>query len=204
MPNTIGVRPGMEITGGRATGNINTITQNGRATLTAKAEVVGLAGVVNNQQVSLSAPIRSTVQLSSDPKGARLDNLNVTAPFAMVNASGSFQEIQYQAKADLASLQSELGPFVRLGSYKLAGQMTTEGQLALEEKITGVTGTLSAQQVVLAAPDGNSVSEPQAKVAYALGLDRQQQVLAVRNLTAGPGWYPSVRTRRSLGPNARP
>jgi hypothetical protein len=184
MPNTIGVRPGLKVTGGRATGDIHTITRNGRATLTAKAQVAGLAGIVNNQQVSLSAPIQSTVQLSSGPQGARLDNLNVTAPFATVNASGSFQQIQYQAQADLASLQSQLGPFMNLGSYKLAGRTTTEGQLTLEQKSTEVTGTLTGQQLVLAAPDGNSVSEPQAKVAYTLGLNRQQQVLAVRNLTA--------------------
>ncbi len=204
MPNTIGVRPGMEITGGRATGNINTITQNGRATLIAKAQVAGLAGTVNNQQVRLSEPIQSTVQLSSGPQGARLDSLNVTAPFATVNANGSFQQIHYQAQTDLALLQSQLGSFVNLGSYKLAGRMTTEGQLALEEKVTGVTGTLTAQQLVLAAPDGNSVSEPQANVAYTLGLDRQQQVLAVRNLTAQAG-FGNLSIRDAvvpLGPNA--
>ncbi len=188
MPHTFGVQPGTQVTGGRATGNINTVTQNGQAVLTAKAQVVGLAGLVNSQQVALSAPIRTTLQLSTGAQGARLDNLNVTAPFATVNASGNFQQIQYQAQTDLTSLQSQLGAFLNLGSYKLAGQMSTEGQLALQQKITGVTGTLTAQQLVLAAPDGNSVSEPQAKVAYTLGLDRQQQVLAIRDLTAQAGF----------------
>ena len=188
MPKTIGVRPGMEITGGRATGNVNTTTAGGRATVTAKAQVAGLAGVVNKQKVSLSAPVETTLQLSTGKQGAQLDALSVTAPFAKVNASGTFEQIKYQGQADLAALQSQLGPFINLGPYNLAGQIATNGQLSLGEKITGITGTLSAQRLVLASPDGNSISEPQANVDFALGIDRQGQTLAVQNLTANAGF----------------
>ena len=74
---------------------------------------------------------------------------------------------------------------MNLGPYKLAGQVATKGQVSrCEEKITSVTGTLSAQQLVLASPDGNSVSEPQANVDFALSIDRQQQAVAIQNLTA--------------------
>jgi hypothetical protein len=183
MPKTIGVRPGMAVTGGRATGSIDTTTAGGRATITAKAQVAGLAGVVDNQKVSLSGPMQTALQLSTGKQGTQLDNLTVTAPFATVNASGSFQQIKYDGQANLASLQSQLGPFMNLGPYKLAGQVATKGQVSLGEKITGVTGTLSAQQLVLASSDGNSVSEPQANVDFALGVD-QQQTMAIQNLTA--------------------
>jgi len=183
MPNTFGVRPGMQVTNGRATGDINTTTEGGRAIITAQAQVLGLAGVVNNQKVALSGPVQTALQLSTGKQGAQIDNLSVTAPFAKVNASGTFKQINYQGQADLAALQSQLGPFINLGRYELAGQLTTKGQVSLGEKITGVTGTLSAQQLVLAS-DGNSVSEPQMNVSFTAGLDRQQQVLAVQNLTA--------------------
>jgi hypothetical protein len=184
MPKTIGVRPGLEVTGGRATGSINTITQNGRATITAKAQVAGLAGVVNDEKVSLSAPVQTALQLSSDKQGTRLDNLSVTAPFATVSASGSFQQINYQGQANLASLQAQLGPFMNLGPYTLAGQVDTKGQVSLTEKVTKLAGNLSARQLVLASPDGNSVSEPQADVDFAVSLDRQKQVVAIQTLTA--------------------
>jgi hypothetical protein len=183
MPNTIGVRPGMAVTGGRATGDINTTTEGGRATITAKAQVVGLAGVVDKQNISLSGPVQAALQLSTGKQGAQLDNLSVTAPFAKINASGTFKQIKYQGQADLASLQSQLGPFINLGSYKFAGQLATNGQVSIGEKTTGITGTLSAQQLVLAS-DGNSVSEPQMNVNFTLGLDRPQQVATVQNLTA--------------------
>jgi hypothetical protein len=182
MPHTLGVRPGMQVTNGRATGNINTTTEGGRAIITAKAQVLGLAGVVNNQKVALSGPVQTTLQLSTGKQGAQIDNLTVTAPFAKINASGTFKQINYQGQADLAALQSQLGPFINLGRYELAGQLTTKGQVSVGEKITGVTGTLSAQQLVLAS-DGNSVSEPKMDVSFTAGLD-QQQVLAIDNLTA--------------------
>ncbi len=183
MPNTLGIRPGTQVTNGRATGNINTTTESGRTTITATAQVLGLAGVVNNQKVALGGPVRTMLQLSTGNQGAQLDNLTITAPFAQVNARGTFKQIDYQAQADLASIQSQLGPFINLGPYQTAGQLAAQGQVSLGQTTTGVAGTLSARQLVLAA-DGNSVAEPQMNVNYALGLDHQQQVLAVEDLTA--------------------
>lgn len=183
MPRTLGVRPGTQVTSGQATGKINTVTENGRAVLTAQAQVVDLAGVVNNQQVSMGGPVQAALQLSSGKQGAQLDNLDITAPFAKVTARGTFQQIDYQAQANLASLQTQLGPFINLGPYRLAGQLATQGQLSVVQNITGVTGTLTAQQLAIAA-DGNSIAEPQMNVTYTMGLDRRQQVLALKNLTA--------------------
>ncbi len=184
MPNTLGVRPGMQITGGRATGNIDTTTENGRAVLVAKADITGLAGVSNNQQVKLSGPVQTTLRLSTGEQGAQLDNLNVTAPFARLTASGNFKQINYQGQADLALLQSNLGPFINLGQYNVAGQITSQGQVSIGDKVTGLAGTLSGQKLVLAAPDGNSVAEPQLTANFQMGLNRQEQVLAINSLTA--------------------
>ena len=82
MPNTIGVQKGMEIQGGRATGTINTTTEGGRVTLVAKTQVAGLAGKMNDKQVSLSEPLQATLRLSADDKGnSQLEGLDVSAPF---------------------------------------------------------------------------------------------------------------------------
>lgn len=200
MPNTVGIQQGMEITGGRATGTIGTTTEGGRATLVAEAQVTDLAGTVNNETVALSAPVEATMRLSTDPQGgSRLEGLNVTAPFAQVSAGGSFDQIQYKGQIDLESLQSELGPFVNLGAYKIAGQATSTGQVSIQEGFVGTTGTLSAQQIVVTTPDGNSVSEPQANVNFAVGLDQQQQVLTVDNLSANAG-FGSVNVQKTTIP----
>jgi hypothetical protein len=183
MPNTLNVRPGTQITSGRATGSVNTTTEGGRAVLVAQAQVADLAGVTDNRQVRLSGPVQTTLRLSTSPQGTQLDNLNVTAPFAKLTAAGNFKQINYQGQADLASLQSNLGPFINLGRYNLAGQVASQGQVSLGNKITGLAGTLTAQKLVVAA-DGNSVAEPQATVNFQLGLNRPEQVLDINNLTA--------------------
>jgi hypothetical protein len=183
MPNTFAVQPGTQITSGRATGNVNTTTENGRAVLVAQAQVTDLAGVSNNRQVRLSGPVQTSLRLSTGPQGAQLDNLDVTAPFAKLTASGNFKQINYQGQADLAALQSNLGPFVNLGKYNLAGQVASKGQVSLGDEVTGLAGTLSAQKLVVAA-DGNSVTEPQANVDFRVGLNQQEQTLAINTLTA--------------------
>jgi hypothetical protein len=187
MPNTLGVQPGMKITGGRATGKINTVTEAGRPTIVANAQVAGLAGVVNNKQLNISQPMQATARLSSTEQGAQLEGLNVSTSFAKVNASGNFKQIKYDGQVNLQALQSELGSFINLGSYQIAGQVASNGQVSVGEKATDIAGTLSARQLVVAA-DGNSVSTPQANVNFAVGLNRQDQVLAVNTLNVDTGF----------------
>jgi hypothetical protein len=205
MPNTIGVQKGMEIKGGRATGTINTTTEGGRVALVAETQIAGLAGTVNDKQVSLSKPVQATLRLSTDDKGnAQLDGLNLSAAFAQVTADGNFKQIQYKGQVDLAGLQSELGPFVNLGAYGMAGQVSSVGKISIEKATLGASGSLSAKQFVLTAPDGNSVSEQTTNVEFALGLDRRKQILTVDTLsaTAGFGAISIAKTAIPLGQDA--
>ncbi|MEN6577561.1 MAG: DUF748 domain-containing protein [Phycisphaerales bacterium] len=189
MPNTIGVQKGMEIQGGRATGTISTTTEGGRATLVAETQVAGLAGKMNDKQVSLSKPLQATLRLSTDDKGSsQLEVLNLSAPFAQVTAGGDFKQIQYKAQIDLASLQKELGPFVDLGAYGIAGQIVGTGKVSIEERFIGAAGSLSGKQLVLTAADGNSVSEQATNVDFALGLNQKDQIVTVDTLSATTGF----------------
>jgi hypothetical protein len=188
MSNTLGVQKGMQITGGRATGNISTANQAGRPTLVAKVQVADLAGVVNGKKLSLPQPIQAAAQLSNGPQGAQLDDLSVSSPFAKLNASGNPKQIKYNGQVDLQALQSDLGPFINLGQYRIGGQVESSGQVSMGDNTTNLVGSLSARQFVLTRPDGNSVSTPQATANFALGLNQKQQVLAVETLNADTGF----------------
>lgn len=204
MPKTLGVQEGMKITGGRATGTIGTTTEKGRATLVAEAQIAELAGVVNQEKVALSKPVQAALRLSTNPKGpSRLENLNVTAPFAQLTAQGDLERIQYKGQVDLASLQSELGSFVNLGAYRIAGQVASEGQISLHDGLIGASGSLSAEQIALTTPDGNSVSEPRLTLSFAMGVDQQKQTLTVDSFsaTAGFGSISVAKTAIPYGPD---
>lgn len=184
MPNTFGLKSGTQITAGRATGTVNTTTSSGRATLVADTEITGLAGQVDGKELRLSQPVTARLKLSADDQKTRLDALEVSAAFASVTASGDFEQIKYDGKTDLAKLQAELGQFVGLGPYEMAGNVASSGQVSIADEKIAATGTAVIQQLVLTSADGNSVSEPAANVEFALDLDQARHTVNVASAQA--------------------
>lgn len=182
MSNTFGLKEGMRITSGRASGSVETTTKAGRATVVAQTSLVGLAGTMDGKELSLSEPVTANLKLTADEKMTQLDSLDVSAAFARITASGNFESINYNGKIDLAKLQAELGQFANLGPYQMAGELASTGQVSIEPNELGATGSASIKQLVLASADGNSVSEPAADIDFALNLDKKKQVLTIENV----------------------
>lgn len=184
IPNTLGLKPGMQINAGALTGSVSTTTASGRARIVADTKIVGLAGEVDGQALSLSEPVTARLELSADDQTARLDTLDVRAAFANVTAGGNFEQITYSGAVDLARFQSELGQFANLGPYEMAGNLTSDGQVSIREEEIAAAGTAAIQQLVLTSADGNSVSEPAANVEFALGLNQAQNILEIDRINA--------------------
>ena len=184
MPATFGLKEGMQITGGQARGDINTTTEGGRAIVLAQTQITGLAGTVDGKPLALSEPVVANLRLSADDRAVHLDAMDLSAAFAQVTAKGDFNDIAYDGQVDLAKFQSELGQFADLGPYRMTGQVTSKGQIAIQDEHIGATGDASLRQLVLTGADGNSVSEPAADIAFAFDLDQAKQALAVDRLDA--------------------
>ncbi len=199
MPNTFGLKEGMQITGGKAEGSIDTATVAGRATMVAQTTVTGLAGTVDGKPLALSEPVVANLRLSADDSSVRLDAMDLTAAFAKVTATGDFNDIAYDGRIDLAGLQSELGQFADLGPYQMAGQVTSKGKVAIRDEHMGISGTAFVRQMVLTATDGNSVSEPAADLAFALDVDSTKQALALHHLDA-QGSFGSIAVQNAAIP----
>lgn len=199
MPNTLGLREGMEITAGRASGTVDTTTQAGRATVVAQAKVVGLAGAVDEKELALSEPVVANLRLSADDEKTRLEALDVSAAFATINASGDFEKIKYDGRINLTKLQSELGKFAEIGSYQVAGEVSSEGQVSIREDGITAAGSASLTQLVLASSDGNSVSEPRADVDFALIVDKKKQALGIEDVRLKAG-FGSLTARQGTIP----
>lgn len=189
MANTLSLKEGMQITSGRATGTIDTTSQEGRATVNAQAEVTGLAGTIDGKELALSEPVVANLKLVTDSKKTQLETLTVSSAFAKINASGSFEQITYDGTVDLTKFQSELGQFADLGPYQLAGVLASQGQVSIADSNMAAAGSASVANLVLAAADGNSVSEPKADIDFAVSYDAQRQLLNIAhaNLDAGFG-----------------
>lgn len=184
MPNTFGLKEGMQISSGTAEGSVDTTTRAGGATISARTKIANLAGTVDGRPLALSEPVAADLRLSADDKSVRVEAMELTAAFAKITAGGDFNDIAYDGRIDLAGLQSELGQFADLGPYQMAGEMTSKGQVTIQDARIGAAGTASLRRLVLTAADGNSVSEPAADVIFAFDLDQAKQALTVTHLDA--------------------
>ncbi len=184
MPKTLGIKEGMKVTSGQLSGNVATAATGGQKQIQAFATVAGLEGTVEGKKIALSEAIKAEALISSGKAGMNFDKIDVSAPFAKINCAGSMESLTYNADADLTKLQSELGQFVNFGPYKLAGQFAGKGQVAIKGDKIITTGSSAFNNIVLAAQDGNSVSEPKAQIDTAVDYDKKNSVVAIHSVAA--------------------
>ena len=180
MPHTFGIKEQMKVTSGKLNGNI---TAN-RGRLTGQANLTELAGTFEDKKLALSEPLTAKLQISADNKKISFDALDVSAAFAKINASGPIEQLNYNGHVDLAKLLSELGQFVDLGPYKIAGEISEQGTLSVsKDKITGA-GSSQVKNLSITSADGVTAQEPTADINFAFALDRQSNVLTFSSMEA--------------------
>lgn len=175
MPATIGLKETAQIKSGRITGNIQTLTQDGRKQIQAAAKLFDLTGSVQGKPVSLSQPVQVTAQLSTGQTMA----LNVSSSFAAINCGGSLESLKYDSKVNLAQIQSEFGSFVNLGPYKLAGIQSGSGQVSIADKGITISGATNLKDLNIAGPNNVNAAVPSTDINYALGIDKKYEKLNI-------------------------
>ncbi|MHC4485780.1 MAG: YhdP family protein [Planctomycetota bacterium] len=184
MPKTLGLKEGMQITSGRLNGNVETSTKAGQRQIQAQGTLTGLEGTVKGKKITLSEPVRAQAQISSDKAGINFDKLDVSAPFAKINCTGTSELLKYNADVDLAKLQSELGQFINIDQYQMAGELLEKGQISIKEKRITTSGTSVAKNLRFSSKEGVTASEPMANVAYAFDIDTENNTIIVDSMEA--------------------
>ncbi len=180
MPHTFGIKEATKVTSGKLSGNI---TAN-RGSLTGQANLTELAGIVEDKKLALSEPLTAKVQISADNNTISFDELDVSAAFAKINASGPLEKLKYNGNVDLEKLLSEFGQFVDLGPYKIAGEISEQGTLSVnKDKITGV-GSSQVKNLSITSTDGVTAQEPRADIKFAFAMDRQSNILTFDSFEA--------------------
>jgi len=183
MPHTFGLKEQMKVTSGKLSGNI----QASRGRLVGQANLAGLAGTVDGKKLALSEPVAAKLQITAEKDKFNFDVLDVTAAFAKIGATGSLEQLKYDGQVDLAKLQSELGQFANLGPYRLAGELSSKGQLSIvKDKIT-VAGSSQAKNLAVSSDKGVSAAEPMADVTFAVDIDRPNNILTIGSIKANAG-----------------
>jgi len=184
MPKTLGLKEGTQVTSGRLTGNIATSTQAGKRQIQANATIAGLEGTVKGKKAALSESMTAEALVSSDKAGIIFDRLDVTAPFAMVKCAGRIESLTYDAQADLAKLQSELGQFIDMGKYRLSGELVEKGRISIKEERIAASGSAQIKNLSLSSQDGLSAAEPMANIDFAVDVDTKNSFVTVGSIAA--------------------
>jgi len=180
MPHTFALKEGMKVTSGQLNGNIE--AQSGK--IQGQANLVGLAGTVDGKKIALSEPVIARVEITADDKKINFDSVDVSAAFAKINATGTGEQIQYEGRVDLAKLQAELGQFVDIGQYQMAGELISKGQVSIkEDKITAV-GSSVVKELRLRSAEGVTASEPAAEITFAFEIDQKNNIVTVDSIKA--------------------
>ena len=133
MPRTFGLKEGIKVTSGMLSGDIETLTEDGKRKINGRATLERLAGVVGGKPIALSEPVRAEVEITSDEVGIKFDKLDLSAPFAKINCTGSSELLKYDAEVNLSKLQAELGQFVDMERYETGGELFSKGEVSIKE-----------------------------------------------------------------------
>ncbi len=184
MPKTLGLKEGTQVTSGQLNGDVETATRAGRRQIQARGTLTGLEGTVQGKKIALSEPVRAQAQISSDKAGINFDKLDVSAPFAKINCTGTSELLKYNADVDLAKLQSELGQFINIGQYQMAGELLEKGQISIKEKKVTTSGTSVVRNLRLSSKEAVTASEPMANIAYAFDIDTEKNSINIGSVKA--------------------
>lgn len=184
MPHTFSIKEGMKITSGQLKGNVETFTETGRKGLKGRADLTGLAGAMDNKQITLPGEVKLDAQVVSEKGVVTFDKLNISAPFASLDCSGTTESIKYSAAANLAQIQDQLGQFISFGKYKMAGQFSSDGQVQIKKEKITAAGSAGLKELKLSSTEGVTAVEPQAKIDFAVAYEPDRKAVAVDTLKA--------------------
>jgi hypothetical protein len=140
--------------------------------------------MVEGKPISLSEPIQAQAKITAEGDQIKFEKVGVSSAFATVNCTGTMETFNYDAQIDLAKLADELGQFADLGKYKLAGQVASKGQITNNSKTTMVTSSSNISNLQVSPSADITINEPNASLDVIASLDKQTNVLLVKQLKA--------------------
>jgi hypothetical protein len=151
MPNTLRIRPNTRITSGNVTFSLASQT-SGEPSFSASLQAADLAALEDGRPYAWKEPVLATANFRYTADGPVIDQLVCHTEFLDVVASGRWNSGSANIQGDLNRMAAELGRFVDLGEFRMAGRI--DGQLqwkqAAAERLNA-TGQIELRAFELAA-----------------------------------------------------
>jgi translocation and assembly module TamB len=151
MPNTLRIRPTTRITSGNVTFSLASQT-SGEPSFSASLQAADLAALDRRSSVRLEGTGPGHGEFPIHADGPVIDQLVCHTEFLDVVASGRWNSGSANVQGDLNRMAAELGRFVDLGEFRMAGRV--DGQLQWEQAAAerlNATGQIELRAFELAA-----------------------------------------------------
>lgn len=103
--------------------------------IAADATIENFKQTLDGKTTTLDKPVKIKALAAMIDNKIRIDNVNVDSSFCTATCKGDLEQLTYQAKADLAGVQSFAAQFTDMAGYKLAGSLNTAGSVKVQGDI---------------------------------------------------------------------
>ena len=148
----------------------------------ADATVENFKQTLGGKTTSFDKPVKIQALAAMTDKGLKVDNLSVDSSFCTATCKGDMTSLTYQAKADLAGVQSFASQFTDFAGYTLAGSLNASGTVSVKEETISAAGLADFQNLVV-AKGADKMPATALKVNYDLTQDSAAQLLKASSIS---------------------
>ncbi len=153
LPETLRVRPGTRIVGGKLEARLGRRADVSGQTSVGSIEVTNLAAEEQGRRIAWDQPLRLSFDVNESPRGLVVNRLACESEFLQFSGRGTLADFSGKLQFDLDRLMRELSRFVDVGDVQLAGR--GDGQLQIrrgDDGVFGANGTFDVREFRFAMP----------------------------------------------------
>jgi hypothetical protein len=130
LPETLPMREGAELTEGKVTFELASLSQDERSGWTGRIESTHLAGEVAGERVEWDRPLALSFDLHEEQGRLQIDSLDCVSDFVRITGRGNSDGGHFEAGCDLSRLAERLGQFFDTASREMRGKLTVAVDLS--------------------------------------------------------------------------
>lgn len=153
LPETLRVRPGTRIVGGKLQANLGRRNDATGQTSIGDIGITDLAAEENGRRITWDQPLRLSFDVNESPRGVVVNRLACESEFLQFDGRGTLADFSGEMRFDLDRLMREARRFIDVGDVQLAG--TGNGQLQIrrgDDGVFGANGTFDVRDFRFAMP----------------------------------------------------
>jgi len=178
LPGTLRIRSGTKVTSGEIHVTLESQVQEGHRRWQGGIETSNLTAVADGRRITWDQPITITVAARQTNNGPAIEQFVCRSDFLHLSGNGTLRQASLTGGGDLDRLTAQLGQFIDMGEFHLAGQLQANVRCQRsEEDRLQVNGTVDVENFQLVVPGHRPLREQRLVIGLAADGVLQQQTV---------------------------